>query len=84
MAAVFLTTVRLALFAAHLFFSAATMAALPAALSLRLGMAVTLDAVSALLLVAHRMRCASPIRLRVAALIFRRVRFCGFDVPAGL
>jgi hypothetical protein len=32
----------------------------------------------------HNLRCASPIRLRAAALIFRRARFFGSAlVPAG-
>ena len=44
--AAFLTTTRPALFAAQRFFNAATMAALPAALNSRFGLAVALDIVS--------------------------------------
>jgi hypothetical protein len=70
--------------AAQRFFVASTIARLPAALSLRLrfgasdaaaGCAIPLDS-------AHRFRCASPMRFRAAALIFRRFTF-GASVGAG-
>jgi hypothetical protein len=86
LAVAFLTSTRPAFFAAQRFFNAATIAALPAALSLRLGMAVALDIVPAPLFAsAHRLLCASPMRFRVAALIFLRGCVCGSDVVvAGL
>ena len=61
-----------ALFAAQRFFSAKTMAALPAALSLRFGLVALVAAgLGPALLAAHRFLWASAIALRAAALIFR-------------
>src|ERR1035437_4021751 len=69
-----------ALFAAQRFFNAATIAALPAALSLRFGLvasgATGDDGSDSFLDSAHRFRWASPMRFRAAALIFR-LRFVG-------
>jgi hypothetical protein len=63
---------------AHRFFNAATMAALPAALSLRFAFVVDLEAdADSPLDAAHRFRCASLMRFRAAALIFRRLPFVG-------
>lgn len=69
-----------ALFAAHRFFVAAIIAAFPAADSLRFGFkgsgltGADLDSGWSLAL-AHLLRCASPIRFRAAALIWRRLPF---------
>ena len=71
--------------ASHLFFVAATIAALPAALILRFGFGVSFsdgdsdwpfDS-------AHRFRWASLMRFRAAALIFRRVPIGASGVTAG-
>jgi hypothetical protein len=71
------TAAAAAFFAAQRFLSAATIAALPAALSLRCGFAVpVLDGDPGWPLdSAQRFRCASPMRFRTAALIFRRLPF---------
>ena len=63
-----------AFFAAHRFLSAATMAALPAALSLRFAFfgALCGAAAPSFLTAAHLLRCVSAIALRPAALIVRR------------
>jgi hypothetical protein len=58
-----------ALFAAHRFFNAATIAARPAALSLRFGCFAGVDEDDCFLAAAHRFRCASAIALRLAVLI---------------
>ena len=63
----FLTFAR---FAAHRFFVAAMIAALPAALNLRLGFAGASGSEPALAC-AHLFLCAAAIFLRAAALIFR-------------
>src|ERR1700748_679993 len=63
-----------AFFAAHRFFRAATIAALPAALSFRLGLdvsATTPKAAGSPLTLAHLRRCPSRMRCNVAALILR-------------
>src|ERR1017187_4277687 len=61
-------------FAAQRFFNAATIAALPAALSLRFVLGATGDdGADPFLDSAHRFRWASPMRFRAAALIFRRL-----------
>src|SRR4029077_9560353 len=73
-----------ALFDDQRFFSAPTMAALPEALSLRFGFEATaFTGASDSSLEAHRFRCASPMRFRVAALIARRLDSCGSDAPTG-
>src|ERR1019366_1825548 len=60
--------------AAQRFFNAATIAALPAALSLRFVLGATGDGgADSFLDSAHRFRWASPMRFRAAALIFRRL-----------
>ena len=66
-------------FVAHRFFNAATIAALPAALSLRFGLAAPAtgsDGADSCLASGHRFRWASAIRARPAALILR-LRFVG-------
>jgi hypothetical protein len=70
--------------ASHRFFVAATIAALPALLSFRLGLGAASgpDGSVAFLEAAHRFRCASPIRFLAAALIFRRLGVAGSDVAA--
>ena len=60
-------------FAAQRFFSAATIAALPAALSLRFGFAGASSVLASE--AAHRFRCPAAIALRPAALILRRECF---------
>jgi hypothetical protein len=70
-----------AFFRAHRFFAAATIAALPAGLSFRLGFVGALGS-TFFLDSAHRFRCASAIRARPAALIFRRFRFGASGVDA--
>lgn len=71
--------------AAHRFFVAAEIAFLPAELILRFGIVVTASASDSdrPLDSAHRFRCASPIRFRAAALIFRRLPFDISGVAAG-
>jgi hypothetical protein len=73
-----------ALFAAHRFFSAATILALPAALSFHLGFVTAWDTFGAdsPFTAAYLCLCASAIFLRPAALIFRRGRVAG-SVVAG-
>ena len=62
----------------HLFFSAATIAAFPAALSFRLGLGVWVGfAPSPAFFAAHLLRCASAMARRPAALIFRLPAFAG-------
>ncbi len=77
-----------AFFAAQRFFNAATIAALPAALSFRLGLeAFGVLASGCPLEAAHRFRCAAAIALRPAALIFRRAGVAAVAaalVPAGV
>ena len=65
--------------AAQRFFVAATIAALPALLSLRLGLGAANGAGGSVAFwdSAHRFRWASPMRFRAAALIFRRLRVAG-------
>src|SRR5664279_4461580 len=67
--------VAVAFLAAHRFLRAATIAALPAAESLRFGLAATGEARAAdePLDTAHRLRCASAMRFRAAALLFLRL-----------
>src|ERR1017187_3695995 len=73
-------------FAAQRFFKAATIAALPAALSFRFGFgasgATGDDRSDSFLDSAHRFRWASPMRFRAAALIFRRLPFGPSGVAA--
>src|SRR5260370_9433 len=71
-----------AFFAAYRFFSAATILALPAALSLRFCFLITLGAADSPFDAAHRFRCASAIALRPAALIPRFLRTAGFVAGA--
>jgi hypothetical protein len=62
---------------AHRFFNAATIAALPAALSLRLRLATAgLGGWANFLVAAHLFCCAAAIRFRAATLILRCVAFC--------
>jgi hypothetical protein len=72
--------------AAQRFFVAATIAARPAALSFRLafGAAAEANGPAAFFDLAHRFRCASPMRFLAAALIFRRLRVAGSGVLAAL
>src|ERR1019366_3269439 len=76
-------------FAAQRFFNAATIAALPAALSLRFGLvasgATGDNGTDSFLDSAHRFRWASPMRFRAAALILRLcfVGAAGAAVTAG-
>jgi hypothetical protein len=69
-----------ALFAAQRFFRAATILALPSAVSFRVGFFAGLPALvgavpEAVFFSAHRFLCASAIAFRPAALIFRRGGF---------
>jgi hypothetical protein len=75
-----------AFFSVHRFFKAATMFALPAALSFRLavGAAAGADGGTACLEAARLFRCASPMRFLVAALIFRRLPFGDSGLMAAL
>src|SRR5262245_42352266 len=66
-----------AFLAAHRFFSAATIAALPTALSLRLPFEAAAAGVVAAFAPAHLFRCPAAVRLRAAALICRRAPLCG-------
>src|ERR1017187_4168143 len=67
-------TFAAARFAAQRFFNATTIAALPAALSLRFVLGATGDdGADSFLDSAHRFRWASRMRFRAAALIFRRL-----------
>jgi hypothetical protein len=69
-----------AFFAAHRFLSAATIAALPSALSFRLGFGALVGApLDSPFFAAHRFRCASAIAFRPATLIFHLPRFDGSD-----
>jgi hypothetical protein len=67
-------------FSAHRFLVAAMIAFRPAAESLRFGLGTASDA---FLEAAHLLRCASPIRARAAALIFRRLGFNDSGTAAG-
>ena len=70
-------------FAAQRFFKAATIAALPAALSFRFGLGVSgATGAEVFLDSAQRFRCASPMRFLAAALIFRRLPFGPSGVAA--
>lgn len=71
-----------ALFSAHRFFVAAMIARLPAAESFRLGLAAA-SGVEVFLDAAHLLRCASAMRARAAALIFRRSRIGDSDAAVG-
>ena len=72
-----------AFFAAHRFFKAATIAALPAALSIRFGLGASgATGAEVFLDSAHRFRWASPMRFRAAALILRRLPFGASGVAA--
>jgi hypothetical protein len=77
-----------ALFAAHIFFVAAMIAALPAALSFRFGFGAAFEVEVAVgvadawgaglpFIAAHLLRWASAMALRPAALTFRRGGFAG-------
>jgi hypothetical protein len=85
--AVFLATLgaaftAAAFFAAHRFFNAATIAALPAALSLRSGFDGS-GVTGAVEDAAHRLRWASLMRFRAAALIGRRFAVGASGVATG-
>ena len=71
--------------AAQRFRTPSAIARLPAALSFRFGFGVpdAEDGCDVPLDSAHRFRCASPIRFRAAALIFRRLLFGTSSVVAG-
>jgi hypothetical protein len=71
-----------AFFAAQRFFRAATIAALPAALSFRFGVEPT-AALDSPFDAAHRFRCASAIALRPAALILRLPRRGASEATTG-
>jgi hypothetical protein len=71
-----------AFLAAHRFFRAATIAALPAALSLRFGFDPT-AVLDSPFDAAHRFRCASAIALRPAALSLRLTRRGASEAPTG-
>lgn len=70
------------LFSAQRFFVAAMIARLPAAESFRLGLGSAFrgDGREVFRDAAHRFRCDSAIRTRLASLIFRRLRFAGSAV----
>src|SRR5262249_50825498 len=70
-------------FSAHRFFSAATIAALPAALSFRLGLVAGAAGTEAPLAAAHLLRCASAIRFRPAGLIVERLVDWGAAAAVG-
>src|SRR5436190_17652694 len=71
-----------ALFAAHRFLMAAMIAFRPAAESFRFLGAAEVPAPDCRLESAHLLRCASAIRARLAALIFRRLCFSGSGAAA--
>jgi hypothetical protein len=72
--------------AAHRFFVAATIAARPALLSFRLGLGAASGADSSVAFLdsAQRFPCASAMRFRAAALIFRRLCFGTAGAPRRL